>query len=282
MAFLLLALQVAGIVMMPPGAMLDFRSWSIGMSALPLVVLLLNLPLRIGALVLVVHPAVVIGAAALRPELSEGIFPWGSLNAVVTCPVPSLLLGVLIRRQGRSLEAEKARERALAHEDARREWRAATAELYFAHARAEVLPWLQQISTGEATIDARTRERARLLAVAARDDLYAPGFFDDSLRSEVARFREDGGTVELRAGLTPGASQRMVGRVLADLLPLSRGHRIIVSPPADREQSVRISVVPAPPEVYLDRLGAELNGSLSADVDDFRAVLLIDDLPNSG
>ena len=282
MAVLLLALQVAGILMMPPGAMLDFRSWSIGMSALPLVVLLLNLPLRIGALVLVVHPAVVIGAAALRPELSEGIFPWGSLNAVVTCPVPSLLLGVLIRRQGRSLEAEKVRELALAHEDARREWRAATAQLYFAHARTEVLPWLRQIATGEALIDAQARERARLLAIAARDDLFAPGFFDDPLRAKVARFREDGGTVELRAGLTPGASQRMVGRVLADLLPLSRGHRIIVSPPADRERFVRISVVPAPPKMHLDNLGHGLNGSLRTDVDDFRAVLLIEDLPTSG
>ena len=102
------------------------------------------------------------------------------------------------------------------------------------------------------------------------------------MRQQVAAFRQASGIVELRAGLTPGASRRSVGRLIADLLPLSSGHRIIVSPPADTQTRVRISVVPAPAKEQLDLLGDRLDGSLHADVEDFRAVLLLNELPVSG
>lgn len=279
----LVTLQIAGLVMMAPGAMLDFRSWSIGMSALPLVVFVLNLPVRVGAVALSLHPAIVLGASLVQPELSAGLIPWGSLNAVVTCPVPSLVLGWLIRRQGLRLQVEQAREFELEHEAAVRQWRAATAQLFLAHVRRDVLPWLMDVASGKLeAAAAETREHARLLAVAARDDLYAPGFFDEGLRRDVARFREQGGTVELRAGLSPGASGRTIGRVLAELLPLSSGHRIIVSPPVDSEPRVRISVVPAPLAPAIEHLSGRLGAPIATDVDEFRAVLLVEDIPVSG
>ena len=73
-----------------------------------------------------------------------------------------------------------------------------------------------------------------------------------------------------------------MGRLLGDLLPFSPGHRIIVSPATDTESRVRISVVPPPPGRDLARLTERLEAPLAADVDDFRAVLLIDDIPVSG
>lgn len=278
-----LLLQVVGIALMPPGAMLDFRSWSIGVSALPLVVLVLVLPVPVATAVLSCHLLVVLGAAVVRPDLTGGQVPWGSLNAVVTCPVPSMVLGSLIRRQGRSLVRQQEHELALAHRLAGEQWQVAMADLYLAHVRQEVLPWLEEIADGRrdpSSPDAAAR--SRLLAVAARDDLYAPGFFDDELRADVAYFRSRGGTVELRAGLVPGGFQRPVGRVLRGLLPVSAGRRIIVTPPVAPERQVRISVVPAPHVGDLERLRTGVDGGFATDVDAFRAVLLVEDLPVSG
>ncbi|RYC11066.1 sensor histidine kinase [Nocardioides zhouii] len=277
------AAQVIGIAMLPAGAMLDFRSWSIGMSALPLVVFVLSLPFPVALAVLTSHVLIVLGAPQVRPDLTLGLVPWGSLNAVITCPVPSMVLGSLIRRQGRALGDQHERELALEHRRAAEEWQAAMTDLYFAHVRLEVLPWLEEIADGSRDPDdPETAVRARLLAVAARDDLYAPGFFDDALRADVAHFRSSGGAVELRAGLVPGGFDRPVGTVLRGLLPVSAGRRIIVSPPVAPEQHVRISVVPAPHEGDLERLREGVARSFESDVDAFRAVLLIDDLPGSG
>jgi hypothetical protein len=194
-----------------------------------------------------------------------------------------MVLGSLIRRQGRALRLQQQREFALEHRRAEEEWQGAMTDLYFAHVRHEVLPWLDDVGSGAR--DPRTEEtiaQARLLAVAARDDLYAPGFFDDDLRADVAHFRSRGGAVELRAGLVPGGFDRPVGRVLRGLLPVSAGRRIIVSPPVAPEQQVRIAVVPAPHTGDLERLRDAVSDGFAADVDAFRAVLLVDDLPVSG
>jgi signal transduction histidine kinase len=277
------AIQVVGIALLPEGAMLDFRSWSIGMSAVPLAVLVLSLPLPVGVAVLLLQVLVVVVAPEVRPDLSDGLFPWGSLNAVITAPVPALVLGTLIRRQGRALRRQRQRELALDQRRAVEEWRAATTDLYFAHVRDEVLPWLDDIADATIAPDAPdTVARARILASAARDDLYAPGFFDDALRDQVARFRTAGGTVELRAGLVPGGHQRTVGRVLRGLLPIAEGRRIIVTPPVAEQRQVRISVVPAPQAHALDRLRERAGPGFESDVDDYRAVLLVDDVPGSG
>ena len=282
-AVALMALQVLGIALLPAGAMLDFRSWSIGMSALPLVVFVLSLPLPVAASVIGSHILIVLGAPMIRPELTLGLVPWGSLNAVITCPVPSMVLGSLIRRQGRALAVQQRREFALEHRRQVEEWHEAMTDLYFAHVRLEVLPWLESVADGSRPAqDPETRAQARLLAVAARDDLYAPGFFDDTLRADVAHFRLRGGAVELRAGLVPGGFARPVGHVLRGLLPVSAGRRIIVSPPVAPEQQVRISVVPAPHQGDLDRLRTGVEQGFESDVDGFRAVLLVDDLPGSG
>lgn len=278
-----IAVQVLGLVLLPAGAMLDFRSWSIGMSAVPLVVLVLALPVPVGLPILLVHVLLVLVAPEVRPELTYGLFPWGSLNGIVTCPVPSLVLGTLIRRQGRSLRDLRRLERSLDQRRAAEAWRATMTDLYFTHVRDEVLPWLDEIARGDRAPDAPdTVARARLLAVAARDDLYAPGFFDDALRDDVARFRSEGGVVELRAGLHPGAYDRPLGQVLRALLAVSPGRRIIVTPPAADGRQVRISVVPAPEAPVIDAARAGAGPALRADVDPYRAVLLVDDLPGSG
>ncbi|WP_207208618.1 hypothetical protein [Nocardioides oleivorans] len=276
-------LQVVGIALLPEGAMLDFRSWSIGMCAVPLSVLVLSLPLPVGMVVLLLQVLVVVVAPQVEPDLTNGLFPWGSLNSVFTPPVPALVLGTLIRRQGRALRSQRRRELALDQRRAVEEWRATTIDLYFAHVRDEVLPWLDRIGDGSVAPDAPdTVARARILASAARDDLYAPGFFDEGLREDVARFRSAGGTVELRAGLEPGGHQRTAGRVLRGLLPIAAGRRIIVTPPAAQESKVRIAVVPPPLAADIERLHDGAGAGFESDVDDFRAVLLVDDLPGSG
>ena len=278
-----LVLQVVGIVVLPEGAMLDFRSWSIGMSALPLVVFVLSPPMWVGATVVMAHVAVVLAAPQIDPGLTGGLVPWGSLNAVITCPVSTMVLGSLIRRQGRALGDQRRREYDLDLRRAAEEWQAATTDLYFAHVRLEVLPWLEEIASGERDpVDPETRAQARLFAVAARDDLYAPGFFDEGLRADVAQFRRHGGAVELRAGLPPGGFERPVGHVLRGLLRVSAGRRIIVSPPVEQGQQIRISVVPSPHEGDLERLRSQVVPGVEFEVDAFRAVLLVDDLPVSG
>ena len=283
MAAATLLLQAAGIALLPPGAMLDFRSWTIGMSAVPLVVLVLALPLPVGLTVVVAHALAVVAAPEVRPELTDGLFPWGSLNGIVTCLVPSLVLGTLIRRQGRALRQQRRRELALEQRRAVEEWHAATTDLFFSHVRREVLPWLDEIARSDRRPDTpETVATARLLAAAARDDLYAPGFFDDALRADVARFRSGGGAVELRSGLAAGGHQRPVGRLLRGLLPVAAGRRIIVSPPVAPAGQVRISVVPAPLDGDIEALREGAGAAFEADVDPYRAVLLVDDLPGSG
>jgi signal transduction histidine kinase len=276
-------LQAAGLVLMEPGALLDYRSWSVGFSAAPLVVLVFVLPVRAGVVILASQPAIVLAAAWLSPELSSNEFPFGAVNAPITAPLATLLLGVLVRRTTRRAAERTAAATSLEHALLLESARAETTALYFEYSRDRVRPWLEAVARGE--IDpgsAVARGQAQLLAMAARDDLYAPGFFDESLRERVARFRDEGGTVELRAGLAAGGSGRSVGRLLGDLLPLSSGHRIIVSPATEAESRVRISVVPPPPGRDLAQVIEHLGPRLSADVDDFRAVLLVQDIPVSG
>ncbi|PUA81193.1 sensor histidine kinase [Nocardioides currus] len=276
-------LQVAGLALMPPGALLDYGSWSVGFSAAPLVLFVFVLPVWMGLAAIATQPAIVLTAAWLSPELSDGAFPFGSVNAPVTAPMAALLLGVLVRRTNRASARRTAEATRVEHALLLERARASAAALYFDYSRDQVRPWLVDVATGaiDPTLE-ESRQQAQALARAARDDLYAPGFFDAPLRADVARFRADGGTVELRAGLTPGGSSRAVGRVLAGLLPVSAGRRIIVSPPGGAETRVRISVVPAPPAGDIARLGDDLRAPLEVDVDDFRAVLLVEDLPVSG
>lgn len=276
-------LQVSGLALMEAGAMLDYRSWSIGFSAAPMVLLVFVLPVRAGLLLLASQVSIVLAAAWAAPSLSGGQFPFGAVNAPVTAPMAALLLGMLVRRTNhkaaRRTSAGTALEHALLMESARVE----TAKLYFEYSRDRVRPWLDAIGRGQ--VDPTTvsaRDHARLLAFAARDDLFAPGFIDEALRDDVARFREDGGVVELRAGLAPGGSGRSSGRLLGTLLTFTTGHRIIVAPATEQESRVRISIVPAPPDEHLARLRELLGDQLDADVDEFRAVLLVEDLPISG
>ena len=84
-----LVLQALGIALLPAGAMLDFRSWSIGMSALPLVVFVLSLPSSVACLVLLAHIALVLVAPMVRPELTFGLVPFTVVRScAASAPAP--------------------------------------------------------------------------------------------------------------------------------------------------------------------------------------------------
>lgn len=183
------------------GALLDYRSWSVGFSAAPLVLLVFFLPVPVGAVILVGQMLIVVLAAVLSPSLSDGNFPHGSVNAPVTGPLAALILGFLVRRTNRKAAIRTAQATSLEHAGLLEEARARAVAIYFEYSRDIVRPWLEAVAHGHLDpFSPVVRNGAHLLAVAARDDLYAPGFFDDALCRSVARFREAGGIVELRSG----------------------------------------------------------------------------------
>ena len=275
-------LQAAGLAMLEDGALLDYRSWSVGFSAIPLVLLGFVLPAPLGLIVIFTQPVLVAAAVWLDPALGDGALPFGSLNAPVTAPVTALILGVLVRRANRRAIARTRQANAVEHALLLEEARATSAGSYFRYSRDVVRPWLVAVSRDEVDpLDPRARDGARLIAAGARDDLYAPGFLDDELRRAVAAYREAGGTVDLRAGLTAGLSDAPVRRLLARLLRMAPEHRIIVTPSGEGGR-VRLSVVPPPSAAALAELLDAPGVGFTADVDSFRAVFVVADTPVSG
>lgn len=248
----LLALNALSLVLAPDGSLLDYRSWTMGFLAVPWVALGLVLPTRVAIAVHAPHPLLILIAARVDPELTAGAVPWGSLNAVLATPIAAIVLGRLLRRIGRRIEREEGEAARLSAERAARRSIAVVQSLHLDHTRRTVVPWLTAIGHGEADpLAPEASDRARLLAAEVRDDLYAPGFFDATLREQVTAFRRRGGRLTLRPGFPPGVATRGVGHLLTQLLTgLDASHLITVTPhyagPGEPGQ-VRFAIVPPAP-----------------------------------
>lgn len=273
----LVAVQVAGLALLPPGGMLDYRSWTVGFVAVPVMTVCFFLPRALGLLVVAPHPVVVLVAVTLDPGLTLGLPPLGSLNATLLTPLLGVVLGGLLRRSGRQVEADRERltqaERALA----RRRARAEVSSVHLRHTRTVVVPWLEDVARSRVDLDdPRTAEAARALSWEVRDDLYAPGFFDPELRGLVTEARRRGAVVEVGAGFAPGAADRTTGALLRELAPrLAPGTKLSV---ATRAGHARLSLVPPDPEL-VRQVRRLLPTGLAVDTDDFRVVVRYDDAP---
>lgn len=275
----LVAAQLAGLVLLPAGGMLDYRSWPIGFVAVPVMTLCMFLPRSLALVVALPHPLLILLANRLDPALADGQLPVGSLNASLLTALLGIAIGDLLRRTSKLVEEERDRlsqaERALA----RRRARAEVTSLHLEHTRHVVVPWLERVGSGRVDLDEpATAARARTLSLEVRDDLYAPGLFDPALRRLVSAARSRGAVVEVGAGFAPGASDRTTGLLLRELVPhLRHGAKLTV---ATRDAHSRISLVP-PDHTLVARAHAVVGDGLVVDADDFRVVLRFLDHPGN-
>ncbi|MGO4131277.1 ATP-binding protein [Janibacter sp. RAF20_2_2] len=227
----LLIVNAVSLALSPAGSLLDYRSWPMGFLAVPLVVLMMVLPARVALVILTPHALLVLLAVWVRPELSAGVVPVASLNAVLATPIAALVLGRLMRRIGRHIEAEEEESERLSAVRAARASMAAVDQQHLARAREAVVPWLRAIAAGAVDpMAAPSREQARLLASEVRDDLYAPGFVTGALHPIVTGFRQRGGTFTVRPSEPVSTSDDGIRGVLAEVLAsLDGGRRVTVS-----------------------------------------------------
>lgn len=273
-ATVLVGLDAVSLALAPDGSLLDYRSWTIGFLAAPLVALTMILPTPVALVVLVPHPLLILAAAQVNPSLTSGAVPWGSVNAVLATPVAAIFLGRLLRHIGRHVESEERTAARLAAQRAHRRSMAAVRSVHLDHTRRWILPWLTAI--GEGRVDpaaAGASQKAALLAAEVRDDLYAPGFLHGETRRRVTAFREAGGKVTLRPGFAPGDPGHAVVGVLNHLLDVvSHHHRITITPQASGDEQSRVRFAVVPPTA--GPVAPDLDGH-EIDIDGYRTVITV-------
>lgn len=276
-ALALVAAEVVGLVLLPPGAMLDYRSWSVGSVAVPVMILCVFLPLWLGVLVALPHLLVVLAVASADPSLTLGRFPVGSSNAAASTAVLGMAVGLLLRRTTKQARADQDRLEAAESALLAREARSTIASLHLDHTLREVVPWLERVARGEVPVgDDATRSRARTLALEVRDDLYAPGLLRPAARDAVSGARGRGARIEIGAGLPTGPGTAPAGELLRVLAAqVDAGAKVTLSP-AGRGQA-RLVVVPPLEDPVLAGLRRTLaeDSVLSVDADAFRTVVVL-------
>jgi hypothetical protein len=271
----------AGLWAAGPGAVAGFESFAIGFSTLPLILFAYVTPARY-APVLIVPLFLVLVLVVVLDTTASAQQALGCFNAAVTIPAVGAAMGALVRRSTARIEEQRARAVRAEQETLRAHYLERARSQYLRHTQERILPWLEAVAAGEAdSTSAEARERARLLGAEARDDLYAPAFFDEELRREVTDYRRRGGEVVVRAGVAPGAAGRTSGQVLRHLVRvLPPSHRITVSAPSGTDQ-LRLVVVPAlPADVHTQTV--RLHPGIEATGDEFATVLRLPDVPLNG
>ena len=274
-----LSVQVIAATVLPPGSLLDWRSWTYGFSSVPLVLMAFVVPWRASLPVILGNASIPLLAAAVSPGLSEGVIPLGAVSGAATSPLAAALVGFLLRRQGRRLREQQARRRALDYDREVQRVRESCARRYFRQVEQQVVPWLAGVANGVTQApDPETSRVARLLAMTVRDDLHAPGALDEHVQAAVADHRLRGGLVELRAGLDAVGADPDAQRVLGGLLKVAgEGSRIIVAlQDGTPAHGLRISMVPPPDPVKLRGVAEDEKDRLDINADPFRAVVLLD------
>lgn len=265
-----------GLLVAGPGALAGFDSFSVGMAALPLVLLAYVVPTR--HVPLLVLPPLLTVLAALGLDPTVGVLAGaGALNATLTPTAVANAIGSALRRSVRRLDAQRRQVVRARAEANRAEYLARASRRHLDHTRRRILPWLDSVAAGEADLASPdVRRRAALLAAEARDDLYVPEFFDDDLRALVTAYRSGGGTVVIRPGADPDVGERVSGRVLRSLLTgLPEGRRLTFHQQPDGHQ-VRLAVVPPAPPALVASIQEEHPG-VRARADAFTTTLHLDD-----
>lgn len=233
----------------------SFQSWQVGFASLPLAVIAFHVSLR--SLAAVVLPLPLLLSVVVTVA---GLPLWRAAGALNTAVLPLFAgataagLRVAIRR------AERQHRTVLktAAVAASREAHEAAARRHLGRVRAEILPWLSGIADGRVDLaDPETARLARVHAWGARDDLYAPEFFDDALRRSAAEFRSGGGRLVVRPGVHGGPAMSPTADLLDTLLREARdtatitvteapdvGARVVVSPGLATD---RLQDLPTPP-----------------------------------
>lgn len=267
----LVTIQVAGLALIPPGGMLDLRSWSIGFVAVPQIILCFLLPVRWGLGLVASQVVVVLGAALVEPALAGGALPVNSLNAVTTPALITTLLGVRLRRNAAAAEAERERADEAAAALVRRRAHSQASSQHLDHTRQVIVPWLRRLAGQPAPVTSEQREDARLLALEARDDLHVPGFHTPDLRRAVTDFRRRGGRVDVRPGFDDAEQRRDAAQRLAQLLPFLAEPCRVTLTAYGGEAGVRTVVTPPPPPEVGEALA--VSGEVDVTVDDYVMVL---------
>lgn len=271
----LLALNALSLWLAPDGSLLDYRSWTMGFLAAPLVALVMVLPPFAALAVHLPHVVLILVAVRLDPALTDGAQPLGSLNAVLATPVAAFVLGRLLRRIGRRIDREEREAARLSAARAAKSSMAVVEHLHLERTRRTVVPWLAALAKGESDpMDADAAERARLLAAEVRDDLYAPGFLDGPLRTLVGDFRRRGGTFTIRPVDRLGTSVDGVRVVIARILRGVEHHSKITVDfdPHGRGEVVGTRLAVVPP------LSADALQSLEdceVETDEYRTVAIV-------
>lgn len=237
-----------------PLSWLDPRSWSIGMSILPLGlaaafaapgrVLLQSGPLFLVPFSLsLMTPSVgLVGGAG---AMAQAVIPWGGY-----------FLGAAFRWVGRQADAaETVLRRGGAATFAG--WSASRSDASLVgHTRELVLPFLTELATGRIEPDdPAVRAAAAELAVAARDELNAPGLLDAAIRARVRAARERGVHVTFSLGpKVPREVSAVMLRMLDRLLDgVVAGERVVLEWD-DAEAGLRLTVVSARSDALMDAI----------------------------
>jgi anti-sigma regulatory factor (Ser/Thr protein kinase) len=216
---------IASLFVLPPGALHGYASWSLGATAPLLATVILVRPAWEAVTALIaIHIALAV--TALSGHFDPG--PWsGQLIAeippalsTVTPVVLGLVLGRAILRLGDAVTRANDDIRAQATTESARIARQSLRQRRLAAMNEEILPFLRSIATSEsAGGGAETRDSARALEYAARDELHLPGVLDGTAREQLRRARAGGCIIAIQ---TSGAQIPSPGLV-RDMLVTALG-----------------------------------------------------------
>lgn len=229
-----------GLWLAGPHALGSFKSWVVGFVGAIVAATVFAVPPRWWPVLVLPSVAVVLATAAAN---GFGIFGvTGPVSATVTAPLVIGLLGVRLRSDQRAAGEDAAQLRSLALQAERARVRSAAQNASLAAARASALPLLREVAGGAVSpVDPAVQARARVAALAMRDELVQPGRLDPLLRHRLDVARAAGAAVRLGDGgraAQVAAGLRLVERVL-DVRPAPR--TVVARFPDDGSAVVQVS-----------------------------------------
>ncbi|MDT0202348.1 ATP-binding protein [Nocardioides sp. AE5] len=224
------AALVGGLWIAGPGALLGFRSWIVGLVTFTMVFLAFSAPWWRSVCFAGVASAIVVVAVLLDPQVQVS-------HALAPISQPVLYVGLAALAMvvvGAGAEALARDEEVLASHLADVAFSTAREQVFddqFATLLTPLVDFLDEVATGALHPGApEARERARLLAFEARDDLYLPGVIEERNRDRIRELRRAGARITLRAGSGSGAATARVNEMLDQVLALvDRAHPVTCS-----------------------------------------------------
>jgi hypothetical protein len=192
-------LLAAGLHIAGPGSLRGFESWIVGMCGIPVVLLAMLRPAGQVLALAALESGIVAVAAVLDPSL-------GPLD--VLAPITQTLMFVVlvvygngaIKRVRRSADDQ---EQVVSTALAERQEMAVRQRILGSHfewLRTDVRPFLEAVAAEDINPgDQTAQERAKTLALAVRDELAVPAQLPEPVRRHIARARQHGIRVRVRA-----------------------------------------------------------------------------------